>query len=501
MPTGGIFQIINNDSKQEKIIYGTEVLNQRLLEVAQGRAEMGMDPVPTLADVEETHYLLTNAHFKPIVAIAIEYTRTNSNGTNNFNSTIQLPIMYFGDFYHDMCIHMVVDAPTVTVTTAPTGSEVPGVRFCDYPGERICQEVSFNVNGNVLDKYVAEDYVMFRQFKLQPNKKIAYDRCMGQEVPEEAYSDDATDAVRRWKIQVADGAQTPKAGGSQAALELYIPLLFWFNTDVRLAIPAVSIPNGDRRIELKTCTEAQLVQHQERSDTGSPVSAVDSLNISTCELIVNNLFVNNEIHDIYIDQVGFSLIRVHLRHTTRLSVASNEILLNNIKWPIEVLYVGARPTVNVTALGSAAAVWAFRDLEIWHRFASVSRADYDAAGGDTFYSLKHAVTLDTLEVTAYGVTIYTNFGTGFYNAYIPFTYGGNNINSPTDTGLNMITFCLYPGTYQVSSHLNTSRAREFYLKYTSSVIDGSNEADLYVAADALNFALLSDGSLVLRYYT
>ena len=88
-------------------------------------------------------------------------------------------------------------------------------------------------------------------------------------------------------------------------------------------------------------------------------------------------------------------------------------------------------------------------------------------------------------------------------------YGGQNVNAPDTAGALMINFCIYPGTYQPSSHINVSRAREFYLKYTggldsdgsTDLISGSNPAHLYILGVAINFLLITDGSAVLRYST
>jgi hypothetical protein len=65
----------------------------------------------------------------------------------------------------------------------------------------------------------------------------------------------------------------------------------------------------------------------------------------------------------------------------------------------------------------------------------------------------------------------------------------------------MITFNLYPGTYQPSGHINVSRAREFYIAYDSSYVGSATTADLVVNAVAINFLLVSDGSATLRYAT
>jgi hypothetical protein len=44
----------------------------------------------------------------------------------------------------------------------------------------------------------------------------------------------------------------------------------------------------------------------------------------------------------------------------------------------------------------------------------------------------------------------------------------------------MMNFCLYPGTYQPSGHINVSRAREFYLQFVSSYCGSATQCDLLV---------------------
>jgi len=111
-------------------------------------------------------------------------------------------------------------------------------------------------------------------------------------------------------------------------------------------------------------------------------------------------------------------------------------------------------------------------------------------------------TLTRVTIKAHGIPIYNDFPTGFYNAYLPYNYGGHNIRTPEDCGALLITFCLYPGTYQPSGHINVSRAREFYISYTTDeVITSENKGTLVVVASAINFLLISDGSAVLRYST
>ncbi len=100
----------------------------------------------------------------------------------------------------------------------------------------------------------------------------------------------------------------------------------------------------------------------------------------------------------------------------------------------------------------------------------------------------YAPTLNTINIQAHGVDIYKEFPASFFNAYTTCHYGGANINAPKDVGSLFVPFCLYPGTYQPSGHINVSRAREIYLKYTSDYFGANNVAGLLVViASAIEF--------------
>jgi hypothetical protein len=254
------------------------------------------------------------------------------------------------------------------------------------------------------------------------------------------------------------------------------------------------------------------------------------------------------------------------------------ILLNNMKWPIECLFVAIKPRSNTIEVPFPNN----RTLQTWHSFSKVtetketidgissSRIDVNAqteiseylavtyventsaqeqcdlyaavstatAAGSALFALvmatsgvtgatgkdvydavqnlipsvgeeltyhvhpvrdgasaevdvyKRSPTIDRLSITAHGIDIYKEMPGTFFHSYTPYTYGGHNISAPEDPGAHMITFCLYPGSYQPSGHVNVSRAREFYLKYWSEgAVSSAEPADLIVVASAINFLL------------
>jgi hypothetical protein len=114
---------------------------------------------------------------------------------------------------------------------------------------------------------------------------------------------------------------------------------------------------------------------------------------------------------------------------------------------------------------------------------------------------KSTQTVDTLQLQAHGINIFQQTDSHFFRDYLPYIFGGLNVVTPEDPGAYLMTFSLYPGTYQPSGHINISRAREFYIQYTSTYCGGSTPCNLIIVAKAINFLLISDGSAVLRYST
>lgn len=587
MSTGAIFQLITNDGKQDRLLMATEFLQSRIAEITKTRGED-----PTLQDLEKTHVLFMNAHFKPFAAIGYEYNKVSvTNGTVAMNNRVQFSIPQFGDFFSDMCLHVILAQPTLTIT-ATADADKPLMRWCPYPGERLIKSVKMEVNSNTLDEYTYHAMSLHRETQVPDWKLDAWKGCVGQEVPLEGYvsqpnwvkANSAGDS-HRISARVSIGNQTPSPQKS-GSLEMFIPLLFWFNRDVRLAIPSVAIPYGQRYVTLELADTADLVDVVPRgaSSWAAPGGSVGAVTVSKLELYINNIFVNPEIHNIYIKRIGFSLIRVHRQQLYTTSNGTDSVLLNQLKWPVETMFVGMK--LN-DYFNSSTAATKRQHLDKWHTYTQLTSNTYKTTGQQVRYeatvnhvsntatiaiattgvitgtntvftddfavggtvSIQGAVygitavasatsmtvvpgpataltgismrddvrkvtwqglqveastptaTLDTITISAHGIKIYDNFPSKFFNAYMPYTYGGPNIVSPKDSGVFMIPFNLYPGSYQPSGHINVSRAREFYLDYTSSVIATNTTGVLVVLASALNFLLISDGSAVLRYST
>ncbi len=398
MTSAGIFTLITNSGRQDRILTANELLNNRI-------KALGGPSKATLQDITSSHVLFVNGYFRPYAAIAFEYVKVNPNSSfARLGQSMQFSLPQFGDFFNDITLHMILGQPLMTPTSGTELSNTPLMRWCNYPGERIAKKVSFEVNGNPLDEYSSLAYNYYRQFQLSKDKQTSWSRCMGQEEVQECYKRQPTwnssgysssDISTRFRMNVLNGNQTP-TGQKTEDVELFVPLLFWFCHDTASSIASVAIPYGQRFIKIDTATSQELVGLYPRG-TGTwsdPNGTLGDIPIKKCELYVNNLFVNKEIHDIYIKLVGFNLIRVHRQQSFIIDKDTESIRLNEMKWPTECMFVGARPLEYITQSQPSLR----KNMNNWSRFHAVNEQEIKDTG--TAYPLQVPITQYTFSSTA-----------------------------------------------------------------------------------------------------
>jgi hypothetical protein len=492
MSTGGVFQLVANEGNQDKMLMATELLNSRLKEIRRLRCKNPAikDNTPTLVDIERTHILYMNAHFKPFVAIGYEYQKTViQEGTAKLGSTVSWSIPQFGDFFSDMAVHVRLEGLRAGATSTQ-------VRYFDFVGHRLMKRVSFEVNSVELDYYTSDTYNFHYNFFVTENKRVSWLRNVGQEVPIQGYliQNPLVDEYREVKW-FAEGPQTPKA--EHDAVDLWIPLLFWFNTDPRLAIPSVSIPYGQRFLRAELARPFEIARGFDTDDFTVP-------EITVMDLYTNNIFVNPEIHDIFIKRIGFNMIRVHRQENIAIDDGEPEgsVRLDQMKYPTETIYAAMQPEINQRSPTWWNKYYLVQDVVVPFPVAvpnpGVPPPLYVLAFSEALYQ-RATPTIETLGIETQGIELYKRTPLQFYNSYVPYTYGGTNVGSPVDIGVAMITFNLFPGSYQPSGHVNFSRTREIFMNYSSGVIAPGANLRLVVVAIAINFLLVSDGAAVLRY--
>ena len=528
------------------MLQATDFLKNRLQLVKMERAKNPKirDPTPTLRDVEETHVLFVNAHFRPFVTFAYEYHKTSMNGTVNFGSTgLIFSIEQYGEFFHDMVVHIgITEAVGGLAATVCGVSSTAPICWAEYLGLKLFRRVAFTVNGTILDEYTSMSENFYSQFMVTPNKLPGWNRLVGQS-----------------NQSFINGISTQTAGGfawengqpsaytnvlpftrglsqpliTQPAFNLWIPLLFWFNLDCRVSFPSIAVPYGQRFIQIDLAPLSELLYQSTdlveasvapcsalNAKTFGPTTLATTPTVQNVAIYTNNIFVHKDIHEIYLKRVGFNMVRVHREQFITITANNESWQLQQLKWPIEHMFVAIRPKTN------------YNHPYLWYRNYAVPNGVApqvfypDGASPTATWSdmgnigqtqlLEPWNTIDTITLTLHNVIIYQFMHRTFFNSYIPFIRGQQSVNTPfQDTGSLMITFNLYPTAYQPSGYINISRAREFYIDYFSSVIGtvpfshllngGTSTSfvtgELLIQASAINFLLVSDGSAVLRYTT
>jgi hypothetical protein len=258
----------------------------------------------------------------------------------------------------------------------------------------------------------------------------------------------------------------------------------------------VSIPYGQRFLRVQLASFDQLCASVSGGTFTPPT-------LTAADIYINNIFVNPDIHDIFIKRIGFSMIRVHLTQIFQESGNADQLQLSQFKFPIETIYVGLQPLINLTGIDNMTDWWRYHNVVLNLipypvAIPNVIPVPPYVLGFSQAIWRTHTRTIDSIKIVNHGVVLYDNFPFEFYSQYIPYNYG-DRISAPEDPGLAMITFNLYPGSYQPSGHFNFSQARQTYLNWTGSTISPSNPAQMVIIAIAINFVLVSESTLVLRF--
>ncbi len=514
-----MFVIITNDGKQDKLLQASEFLQHRLNAIQMARARYQYaDTTPTLQDIEKTHILFMNAHFKPFCAIGFEYVKVRANSGNpDFGSTIQFSIPQYGDFIYDMFVYVRIAQPIMSPDSGNTSpSNQPLMQWCDYPGERFFNTVKFTVNGNPMDTYNTWSYNIFRNTRVKADKRAAWDRCMGQEEAEVGFVDQpnwassgvAPSAIST-RIQTAafSGLQTP-SGQKSGVVELLIPLLFWFNLDPRLAIASIAIPYGQRFIECSINPGNYLVDLVPRgSYAGNFSSPGGSLNYTGCvqevTLYINNIFVNKEIHDIFIKRIGFTLIRVHQQQSAAVNLESYTVLLNGIKWPVEFGWIGFQPSDYSGAQDSLRRA----NLSNWDKYSLVT--PYSAKPSGWVSSKKsHKVSGSVLPASANGVlslsaSVLSTFNTATPNTAAVLTFASAQANievlSPGDEVV--VPISLFAGMTLVESSVTLHVAEvDYATSLTITFVESTDQLLSLVGASGAVANLTYTGAMTMVVY-
>lgn len=506
MAQAGIFTLITNDGKMDKIMIGMDRLLKRLKDIEANNirkiynddpsltneqiASMASIYLPSIEDIEQTHIFFTQATFKPFVSIAHSYMKSNTkSGAANFGSKFSFIIPSNGDFVSDCALYFKIEG-----LRAVDPSDK--VKYYDYVGHRILKNVALKVQGTEICSYDSDIQNIQLQYNVATGKLPGYYRMIGQEVPIPGYltADPTVDEVRQL-LWFTNGYQTAK--NVQPTLELWMPVWFWFK-DIYSALPISQMPTQQVEIEVTLEEVSKFVSYATYGGDGSYVAP----SITAATLYANQIYTAQEIMRIIRLKVDWQIFRLFKKQVTPVTMPQGEILLNLLKFPTEQIYVGFRPQSNLTS------------SQNWYKNAKITTNTYKCAvvtgvatvqvNDAVYYTSDQCVS--QLSLSAETIDLYEPTKPEFYNNYLPFQYG-DQLKTP-DIGWLLMNFNHFPGLFQPSGYINFSRTRKLFLNYTSNtnpdgtnIISSSNVVDAIVVGQCFNFLVFADKTATVRYAT
>jgi hypothetical protein len=527
MASGGIFTLMINDGKQNTLLNATSKLQERIDNIYTTRMKNCMsemksyfnnpanygkpkfqsekekwkaNPVEyclenkqaahqTLMEISKTHKIYIGKCYKPFVAMAYSYLKINEKeGNQTFGNDITFTIPQNGTWIGDMVLH-------IKLNGLRAASAQDKVKYCALLGHRLVEKVEFMINNTTITEYTSEMYNKYFQFHVPSNKKQGWLRNIGQEIPVLAYMtpDPKNNEFREYKW-FGDGPQTFKYKHDE--VDMYIPLLFWFNLDIAQAFPNVKISKGNVKIRVTLSKINKLVAVANYGGEGK----YHLPQITTADLYVNHISTLPEIENIMLWDYDFSLIHINKTFERILNHSDGEVHLKELKFLVEHMAVSFRPLANLN------------DVDNWYRstcltpvdlFVPAAIMDYTqmpaqpilAINVATYYSESQVV--DSCGLKIKNIDIFQTDTVKKYSSFYPFAATG--LNTPDDQGWLLLNNQFRPDIYDPSGHIDMSRNRDVYLNYSSSWINDSNRVKLIVIAQSINFLIVNKNSAYLRY--
>jgi hypothetical protein len=419
--------------------------------------------------------------YKPCIPTVLSYSNISAIGVQQFGSTVEFRIPNYGQFICDGFFH-------ITIGALSTTSSLDRVKYAEFLGHRLLKKVKFICDNTQLDSYSTEEYNRYYHFDLNESDKFAWKQTVAQETSNVAYLiHDPTNQNIRQKVEIMSGEQTLRNSHDQ--IELYIPHLFWFK-DASKAFPIMNIKNGAMTMEIDLELFSNLVASVNNGGGGTYNTPTISI-----ELILNYVYIEKNIFDIYFNHKDEYLITVHKYFSQELNMSSGDIPLNPIKFPTKALYCAFRPKSNLSV------------VDDWHKNYVITNNTldvpvYNSVGGVPTLALQQVQyqtetdTVSSMSMNFGPITLFPTNLSKFYNTATPM-FRGHLLNNPSVRGWYFFQFSNDPKKDQPQGHLNFSLILNTNLHYVSSWINSTNVAVAYIHAENYIKMIIDSGVAVL----
>jgi hypothetical protein len=491
MTTGNVFTLIMNDGIQDGILSHTQRLRERIADLLPqlgGKDAVLSDPKKAnsvLLELNKSHRIFVNFTYKPFLTTAFEYFKcTDKRGAPKLGSTYNFILPNMGYWLYDAVLH-------VRLSGLHAKNQKDRVKYVEMLGHRLIEKISFSSSQTVFAEYGTEVMNKYFEFNVPYNKIDGWLRNIGQELPKVGYlvADPRGPEVREYRY-FADGPQTLKR--QHEDVDLWIPLIFWFNTDISQAFPIAKLNTGVLEISVKFRDARDICSSVDYGGGGE----INYPKIDVCDLYTNQITTIPDVANILLADYNFGIIRNQRSHEMLLNQESAAIKLNELKYPVESIFIAFRPEEN------------FQDADNWHRNVKlkehriktpvvVDKPELNMIAIN--YAIYHSEepVIDECSLELNGIELFPRNPPTLYSSYLSYIIPG--LNTPQDQGWLLFNFAYRPDSLAPSGHLNMSINRDLYLKYRSKYINYNNHAKLIYIAQTLQFIIIEDNTVMLKY--
>lgn len=377
---------------------------------------------------------------------AMEAIEQVFSGTADFGRRVTATISRNGDLITR--VYLVVELPVVT---APEGMLVSWTRNL---GNILIRNVTLEIGGQQIDKQYGEWLVIWAELTLPAGQVAGYAEMIGN--TSDLYNPSAV---------LPD---TPDSNPNPAARVLYIPLQFFFNRNVGLALPLIALQYHEVKIDLEFRPLAQLLKVENAEGVLEP-GLLPQVSMQSASLWVDYVYLDTD-------------------ERRRFAQVSHEYLIEQLQYTGEETLTGTQEKVRLNFNHPCKElIWVVRlqaaeDQCQWSNFTMGTVPG--ATNGTGAYV--GADPLVTAKLQLNGHDRFATRGARYFNLVQPYQHHTNIPN----TGIYVYSFALKPEEHQPSGTCNMSRIDNatFQMTFQAAIFNGTGQPQGQRTANLLMFA-------------
>lgn len=357
---------------------------------------------------------------------AMESIEQTFNGTADFGKRVSALIARNGDLIGRVYVQSKL--PVVECQCA-------SFRWVDDVGHHMLDNFSVEIGGQQIDKQYGDWLQIWSQLTVPAGQQDGYLKMIGGSKGAESQ---LPGSLQQWSTQ------------NKPSRTLFVPLQFWFNRNVGLALPLIALQYHEVRINLEFRPASQLVI------TSDP--CLTNLSLESSTLYVDYVYLDTDERRRFA-QVSHEYLIEQLQFTGEENITSTTGKLRlNFNHPVkELIWVVQHQSLIGTS--------AVDDLE--GVLANNQHSNYTDVLGSLNYDhtapLLAGNPVATMKLQLNGHDRFSTRVGDYFNLVQPYQH---HTNIPRSPGINVYSFALKPEEHQPSGSANFSRIDTAYMQLT-----------------------------------